>query len=58
MDDRLLAVTADQRLSMIDLASGELVGHLQLPQAVRLPPSGRCRAGPVFLTAINRTFTS
>ena len=47
----LLLLTKDQRLLLIDLATGDSPRYFQLPQAVRLPPLVDAAHGLIFLTA-------
>ena len=47
----LLLLTKDQRLLLIDLATGDSPRYFQLPQAVRLPPVVDAAHGLIFLAA-------
>ena len=47
----LLLLTKDQRLTLIDLASGNSPRYVPLPQAVRLPPVVDADHGLIFLAA-------
>jgi hypothetical protein len=47
----LLLLTKEQRLELIDVATGESPRYFQLPQAVRLPPVVDPARGLIFLTA-------
>ncbi len=50
-DKRLLLLTKDQRLLLIDLATGDSARYFSLPQAVGLPPVFDAARGLIFLVA-------
>ncbi len=50
-DKWLLLLTSEQRLLLIDLATGDSPRYFQLPQAVRLPPVVDAAHGLIFLAA-------
>jgi outer membrane protein assembly factor BamB len=49
--NRLLVVTQDQKMVVLDLVRGDVRGLIDLPQPVRLPPVVDAKTGYVFLTA-------